>query len=152
VIDRHIVPSFWLSEFLHSDTAERLGINNTPDAKQLRNIETALAPGMQRVRELLGAPCIISSGLRVRALNDAVRGAATSAHLRGLAADFRAPAFGLPILVCRAILKSDIAFEQLILEGSWIHISFPALGDHAIRQALTATFVRGVARYSRGIA
>jgi putative chitinase len=66
----------------------------------------------------------VSSGYRGRALNRAVGGSRTSAHLSGHAVDFNCYGFGDPLAVCRAIAGSDLAFDQLIEEGSWVHISF----------------------------
>lgn len=127
--DERITPSFWLSEFFKSDTAARRGIDNTPKAMHLANIRNLLAPGMQRVRELLGAPVLITSGFRSPALNQAVGGSNHSQHSHGLAADFTAPSFGSPDKVARHILdhRHEIQFDQLIAEfGQWVHISFSA--------------------------
>jgi len=46
-------------------------------------------------------------------------------------------------------LNSDIKYDQLIYEGTWVHISFaPA----ARQMALSATFLGGRVTYSQGIA
>jgi zinc D-Ala-D-Ala carboxypeptidase len=64
-----------------------------------------------------------SDGSPNRALNKAVGGAAKSAHLQGLAADFTIPVAGNPLQVARKIAKSTIPFDQLIHEyGSWVHL------------------------------
>ncbi|MBS0359814.1 MAG: peptidase M15 [Proteobacteria bacterium] len=83
------------------------------------------AEQMEAVRRLLGDRVIsVSSGYRCRALNRAVGGAATSAHLYGHAVDFNCYGFGDPLAVCRRIAASDLAFDQLIHEGTWVHLSF----------------------------
>ena len=75
----------------------------------------ATAAQMEAVRRLLGDRVIsVSSGYRSRALNRAVGGARTSAHLTGHAVDFNCYGFGDPIAVCRVLAASDIAFDQLI--------------------------------------
>ena len=80
---------------------------------------------MEEVRRLLGDRVIsVSSGYRSRALNRAVGGSRTSAHLRGQAIDFNCFGFGAPLEVCRLIANSSLPFDQLIEEGSWCHISF----------------------------
>lgn len=125
--EERITPSFYLSEFFVSDKAARLGLDNTPKAMHMANLRNLLAPGMQRTRELLGAPIIISSGYRSPAVNDAVGGSNKSQHCLGLAADFTAPSFGNPMAICRKVLdhRAEINFDQLILEfGRWVHISF----------------------------
>ena len=125
--DERVTPSFWLSEFFKSDTAARKRIDNTPSPEALANIRTLLAPGMQRIRELLGAPVSISSGYRSAALNKAVGGSNHSQHSHGLAADFTAPSFGSPDKVARYIVfhREEINFDQCILEfNQWLHVSF----------------------------
>lgn len=125
--DERVTPSFWLSEFLKSETAMRKRIDNTPSAAHMVNIRTVLAPGMQRVREVLGAPVHISSGYRSHHLNMAVGGSVRSQHSLGLAADFTAPSFGDPLKVCNKLIehRQEINFDQLIYEfGDWVHISF----------------------------
>lgn len=148
--DERIAPSFWLSEFLHSDAAVRKGIDNTPAAMHLANIRNVLAPGMQRVRECLGAPVLISSGYRSPMLNRAIGGSATSQHCEGLAADFRAPAFGSPREVAQRLVAHAAAlrFDQLIHEGAWVHISF---APQPRGQVLTAHFFPNRVTYTEGL-
>lgn len=125
--DELLAPGFHLSEFLRSGMAARRGIDNTPKALHLANLRNLLAPGMQRVRDVLGAPVMISSGYRSQALNAAVGGSNHSQHSLGLAADFTAPGFGNPLAVCRMLLehRNVVRFDQLIYEfGQWVHVSF----------------------------
>lgn len=98
--------------------------DNTPPAEVVPTLrKTALQ--MEAVRRLLGDRVItVSSGYRSRALNRAVGGARTSAHLTGHAVDFNCYGYGAPLAVCRALAASHLDFDQLIEEGSWIHISF----------------------------
>jgi hypothetical protein len=93
------------------------------------------AERMEEVRRLLGDRVItVSSGYRSAAVNSAVGGAPRSAHLTGHAVDFNCYAFGTAPAICRAIAGSALAFDQLIQEGTWVHISFaPAMR----RQVLT---------------
>ena len=155
-MDEKVSPNFWLSELLHSDTAVRLGIPNVPKTVALANVRNVLAPGLERIRALLGKPVLVSSGYRSPELNAAVHGAANSAHLLGLAADFRAPAFGTPLQIAKALSRFDAAvevnFDQLIQEGTWVHVGFAAPGKIARREVLTAHFSAGGVRYSAGLA
>lgn len=146
--DERLTADFHLSEFLHSDKAVRLGLDNTPDAAVLGAIRNFLAPGMQQVRDLIGAPINISSGYRAPQVNAAVGGSRSSQHMQGLAADFTSPFFGTPLQIARAIVASRITFDQLIQEGTWVHISFSAKPR---RSVLTAKFTNGVASYSHGL-
>ena len=119
---------FSLDELIASDTAARKHIDNTPTAEQLENLRET-AQQADRVREFLGHPMIVTSGFRSLKLNAAIGGAKTSSHMTGYAIDFRCPGFGTPKEVFEALKKSDIEFDQLILEfpdspGSWVHIGF----------------------------
>lgn len=99
-------------------------IDNTPPPEVVGTLRTTAAR-MEEVRRLLGErPIHVSSGYRCPALNRAVGGARTSAHLSGHAVDFNCYGFGRPIEVCRRIAGSDVRFDQLIEEGTWVHISF----------------------------
>jgi hypothetical protein len=159
--DQRLTANFQLSEFLRSETATRRGIDNSPDDQSLRNIREHLAPGMQRIRDLLnethraqgGASDIyitVSSGYRGLALNSAIGGSTKSQHMLGLAADFTAPRFGTPLEICRLLhqYKERIRFDQLIHEGSWTHVSFTGAPRLSI---LTAHFENGRVRYTEGL-
>lgn len=146
-----LTPHFTLSEFLHSETAVRLSLFNSPRPPVLRAIREVLAPGMQRIRDLLGQPISVSSGYRSPVVNKAIGGSATSQHTRGEACDFTAPGYGTPLAICRAIVanKSKIGFDQLIFEGAWVHVSFVAGAPRG--QVLTAHFGGGGVRYTPGL-
>ena len=134
---------FELEEFLVSETATRLGINNVPTSGIHLRLER-LAETMDEVRELLGHPIIITSGYRSFELNKAIGGAPNSDHIKGLAADFICPRFGPPPMVCQAIRDSQIPFRQLINEfNKWTHIAIPLSPEDSGRQVLS-TFSPGV--------
>lgn len=128
-------PHFSLEEFLVSETAERLGIDNEPTEDHLDNLR-ALASTMEDVRELLGGrPITITSGYRSANLNRMVNGSTGSAHLDGLAADFICPAFGTPLQICRTVARSGLPYDQIIHEfGRWVHLS---IDPRMRRQVLT---------------
>ncbi len=129
----NISAHFHLDEFVNSQTAVCQGIDNNPTAAIILRLQRT-AVGMELVRNLLGAPIIISSGYRSPALNKAVGGAANSQHMTGEAVDFTCPGFGSPAQVVEAIKGSAIPYDQVITEFSrWVHISF---ADKNRRQAL----------------
>ena len=115
---------FSLAEFIHSATAKRLNIDNTPTFEIVDNLNR-LADYLDGIREKLGKPILISSGFRCPVLNKSVGGVANSQHQKGLAAD----------LVCadmdalEKVLRETGGFDQLIKEhrkGSnsfWFHVS-----------------------------
>lgn len=98
-------------------------IDNTPPIDVVDKLKCT-ARGLEHVRLLLGVPVIVSSGYRCRALNEAVGGAANSQHMQGEAADFIAPKYGTPFEICRLLEASDLRYDQLIFEGTWVHVSF----------------------------
>ena len=116
---------FTLDELTHSQTAARLGLDNTPPPAVLDALKRT-AYSLEYVRALLKVPVLISSGYRSDRVNRAVGGAHKSQHTTGEAADFTAPTFGTAEAVMRAIVDAGtIYYDQIILEyGRWVHISF----------------------------
>jgi hypothetical protein len=131
-----LTPHFTLDELTFSETATRLGIDNTPSIEIRQNL-IKLALGLEDVRTLLGYPIHISSGYRCIRLNNILKSKPTSAHIKGLAADFRCNGYGSPDSIVFAILNSDIPYDQIINEyDRWVHISFPENNQSPRKQAL----------------
>jgi zinc D-Ala-D-Ala carboxypeptidase len=140
---------FNLNEFTASETATRKGIDNTPPAVVTERLRM-LAATLEQVRSLLGNNSIrISSGYRCLALNRAIGSGDLSAHVLGYAVDFTCPKFGTPKEVANKIAESPIKFDQLIYEGTWIHLS---VDPRNRREVLTAHFGKGKTKYTKGIA
>jgi hypothetical protein len=128
---------FALEEFLFSEAATRLGVDNTPGAKELANLQLTAA-FMEKIRTLLRDQAIVvHSGYRSPQVNTILGGVPTSAHCRGLACDFVCPTFGTRAEVALAILASGLEYDQLILEYGWVHVSLPEAGLFARRESLT---------------
>ena len=114
---------FTYNELTFSETAERLKYTNAPPPKELKSL-TNTAQQLDKVRELLGCPVIVNSGYRSLAVNRAIGSSDNSQHVKGEAVDFRTTEHQ-PREIVELIKKSDIEFDQLILEfASWVHISF----------------------------
>jgi zinc D-Ala-D-Ala carboxypeptidase len=134
--------NFTLQELIASEVGSRNGWDNTPNATELANL-TRLAGLLEDVRKTLGKPILINSGFRNKQINDAVGSKDSSQHRIGCAADIRVTGMN-PDEVCRAIIASDIQFDQLIREfwdkdrgGGWTHISVPNTAEQTPRnQAL----------------
>ena len=122
---------FTLTEFTRSDTAQRLNLDNSlPPQLQNKALETAHM--MERIKGHLSGlarqkvPILVSSGYRCPALNLAIGGSDDSDHMRMMAIDFKAPAFGTPKQICQALAPVVAALQigQMILEfDSWVHVS-----------------------------
>lgn len=116
--------NFKMSELIYSETAIKNNINNMPDINSLDNMLNLIYYCLQPVRELLGAPMIITSGYRNPLVNRLVGGVNSSQHTKGQAVDFTV--LGItPNQIISIIKTSKIEFDQLINEhDKWVHISY----------------------------
>lgn len=137
---------FTYAELTHTST----GLDNTPNEEELELLQT-LAVFMEKVRVILGNnPITVDSAFRSAAVNKAVGGVSNSAHRLGYACDFVCPGFGDPYSVCMALSAAQnegkIAFDQLIQEGTWTHISRdPQLREQRLTKT-TNGYVEGIYR------
>ena len=115
---------FTLEELTASDTAARLGIDNTPPVYVIENLKRLCAL-LEDVRHAVGKPIRISSGYRCLKVNHAVGSRDTSQHLQGCAADIKVQGVTVDELM-KVIIGAGVKFDQLIREfDSWVHISVP---------------------------
>ncbi len=147
---------FTIPELTRSATASKKGIDNTPSTEVkthlIELIENLLDPiryqwGEYCKRKGLGSGAIIvSSGYRCPALNRAVGGVGSSAHLGGWAAD-TVPGNGRMTDYKRWMLNEfipnnpQVRFDQIILEKSrtseWIHIAIRDLRGRQRQRAFS---------------
>lgn len=120
--------NFHLSEFLISQTASRLQLDNTPTNAVIKNLKLLCENILQPVREHYQKPVIISSGYRSPAVNRAVGGSSRSQHRFGQAADFTIPSVDNWDLA--QWIWKNLNYDQLILEfytggnSGWIHVGY----------------------------
>lgn len=122
---------FTLEEFLHSTTAAKYGIINTPDSASRSNLDT-LACVLENIRLYFNKPIIITSGYRCKKLNSLVGGSSTSDHMYGRAADIVTPSRTREELLelYTKIKKMHDAgllpnlYQCIWEKNSWIHLSF----------------------------
>ena len=149
---------FSISELTKSNTATRLGIDNTPDAVVRYNLIALIENVLDPLREAWGAPIIVTSGYRCERLNKAVGGATNSQHRKGEAADIRtlsdSRADNMRLL--RLLLRMKLPYDQVIAEyvdaqgrPDWIHVSYSRKKNRGSK--LTASRVGKVTIYSQGI-
>ncbi len=140
----NLTPHFTLAEFTDSDTAARLGIDNSMPATLLV-AATNTCDLLEQIRDRLAAmagrpvPIIVTSGYRCPALNTVIGSGPGSDHPRAMAADFKAPAFGTPYEVAQALapLVDEMGIGQLIHEyGRWVHVS-TRLTDKDVNRIIT---------------
>lgn len=145
--------NFTLSEMVHSSTAERLGINNNPDAmtrvrltETIRLLEYIRAEWEDYCNQHgLGTPAIrVSSGYRSPELNKAVGGVKNSAHVEGYAADLQ-PVNGnqdeFEKFFATEFSHMGYAYDQIIIEKSktarWVHVGYKRADGKQRRQCFT---------------
>lgn len=144
----YLSPHFTLEELTYSENAVRLSIDNSPTPAILTNLRI-LASNLEKVRVILWHPMLISSGYRCPELNAKTPGSSkTSAHMTGFAADFTCAGYGTPLAICKLLAQQLTDFDQIIQEGSWVHISFAPENRKLLT---TAHFVNGEPVYTHGI-
>lgn len=123
---------FTIQELCHSDTANSLGIDNSPSPEIVQHLSELILSLLEPLREAWGTPILVSSGYRSLRLNKALKHASTtSAHLIGYAADL-VPKNGkieeFKKFVPRWLKENNVPFDQCILEtdgkgSQWVHIA-----------------------------
>lgn len=128
---------FTFRELTKSATADAKGIDNTPSPAIKVALKMLVDNVLDPLREAWGAPIIVTSGYRCPRLNQAVKGAKSSQHLKGEAADIRTvsdkPSDNKKLF--DLIVKLKLPYDQLIDEYgyNWIHVSY---GSRHRRQIL----------------
>lgn len=146
-----LTKNFTLEEFVRSDTAVRMRIDNQPPTEHVLAIKALCENVLEHVREAFG-PVKISSGYRSEALNKAIKGSPKSQHTRGQAADIIFDSSEKNAEVASWI-ENNLIFDQLIFEDykrssdlkescKWIHVSFRADGRNR-QQVLLGEVVNG---------
>jgi len=144
MISKHIS----YKESTQSQTATRLGIDNTPNETELFAMENAANMTFEQVREWYGKPIIVSSFFRSKALNEAVKGSSTSDHVNGYAIDMDTENDNR--LLFEWCMK-NLEFDQLIWEfgGKWVHISYRLDSTQNRNMVLDASVVNGKTVYTQ---
>ena len=120
---------FTIEELYASDTAKRLGIDNTPNVQQMINLVYLAAYVLEPLRMAMDEPIKIGSGFRCQKLNKAVGGVYNSQHMKGQAADLCIDGDIAKGKRWFNYIKDHLPFDQLIWEHNakgtyWVHVSF----------------------------
>ncbi|MBT9919769.1 D-Ala-D-Ala carboxypeptidase family metallohydrolase [Bacteroides uniformis] len=117
---------FTVAEFVKSDTADRRAIDNRLPKELLPNVQALVDNVLDPLREAYGKPITVTSGFRCPALNNAVKGSATSDHMTGRAADITGGSPRENRRLFYLIQELELPFDQLIDEKnfSWVHVSY----------------------------
>ena len=127
-------PNFTLAEAVKSQTALRLGIDNTPTAEIIDRMKAVCEAILEPVREHFKRPVVVNSFYRSPLLNKAVGSKSTSQHVTGEAVDFEVP--GVPNAEVAEWVNANLTADQICLEyytpgepsSGWVHVSYKETG------------------------
>ena len=125
----NLSPNFSLQEMTKSQTALRMGIDNTPTDEEIKSLRYVCYKILEPVRQNFSIPFSPNSGFRSKELNQAIGGSSTSQHCLGEAADIEVP--GVDNHTLAIWIWENLKFDQLILEyytpedpsSGWVHVS-----------------------------
>jgi zinc D-Ala-D-Ala carboxypeptidase len=151
----NLTANFSLHELSKSETALRLGLDNTPDEEATENLRLLCEKVLQPVRDHYGKGVKVNSAYRSPESNAAVGGSKTSDHCKGMAADIEIP--GVANADLAQFIMDNLDYTQLILEfytpgipdSGWVHVSYDP--NNLKKQELTATKVAGKTQYLPGL-
>ena len=126
IISDHIT----YAEAIHSNTAKRKGIDNTPSETQVEAMRLIAEKVFEPLREWVGGPIKVNSFFRSEALNEAIGGSATSQHCKGQAIDID-DVYGIKTNAdMYHWIQCNLDYDQMIWEfgtdtqPNWIHVSY----------------------------
>lgn len=147
--------NFSLHELSKSETALRMGFDNTPTKEAEAHLKLLCDNILQPVRDHYKKGVKVNSAYRSPESNAAVGGSKTSDHCKGMAADIEIP--GVANAELAEYIKANHKFTQLILEfytpgipdSGWVHVSYDP--DNLKCQCLTAVKENGKTVYKPGL-
>ena len=140
-------------EGVYSNTALRLGIDNTPNDEQLANMELVAEEVFEPLRLWIGGPIKINSFFRSPNLNTAIGGSKTSQHCKGQAIDIDDTFGKATNAEMYHFIKDNLDFDQMIWEfgdndnPAWVHISYVSAQKNRNR-CLKAYKEKGKTKYT----
>jgi len=127
------------AEAIHSNTAKRRGIDNTPNPTQVETMKITAEKIFEPLRKWVGGPIKVNSFFRSPELNTAIGGSKTSQHCKGQAVDID-DVFGYKTNAeMYNWIKENLNFDQMIWEfgtdmnPNWVHISYVSDEDNRNR-------------------
>ena len=118
------------AESIHSMTAKRKSIDNTPNPTQVETMKLTAEKIFEPLRKFVGGPIKITSMFRSVVLNEAIGGVSSSQHCKGQAIDLDDVYGYKSNAEMYYWIKENLNFDQLIWEfgtdtnPNWIHISY----------------------------
>jgi len=124
------------AEAIHSNTAKRKGIDNTPNPTQVENMKLTAENVFEPLRSWVGGPIKVNSFFRSPVLNEAIGGVSSSQHCKGQAIDIDDVYGYKSNAEMFTYIKEMCDFDQLIWEfgtdmnPNWIHVSYVSKEDN----------------------
>lgn len=118
----NISPHFTINEISHSNYATLHGIDNTMPDIYFSNAQNLAKYILEPIRLYFGTPFSPESWYRSERVNNGVGGAKNSDHMIAAATDITIPKVSLIALA--EYIKNNLDFDQLILEPTWVHVSY----------------------------
>ena len=127
------------AEAIHSNTAKRKGIDNTPTAKQVEVMKLTAEKIFEPLRSWVGGPIKVNSFFRSPELNEKIGGSKTSQHCKRQAIDID-DVYGYKTNAeMYNWIKENLNFDQMIWEfgtdmnPNWVHVSYVSEEDNRNR-------------------
>jgi len=139
-------------EAIKSNTASRLGIDNTPSDYEITNMVGVAFNVFEPLRKYVGGPIRINSFYRCEELNRAIGGSSRSQHCQGRAIDLDDTLGHKTNAEMYKYIKDNLSFDQLIWEfgddtnPDWIHVSY-VHPDENRKRCLRAERINGKTTY-----
>ena len=118
------------AEAIHSNTAKRKNIDNTPNETQVEAMKLLAEKVFEPLREWVGGPIKVNSFFRSEALNEAIGGSGTSQHCKGQAIDIDDVYGRKSNAEMYNWIKENLDFDQMIwefgtdMQPNWVHVSY----------------------------
>ena len=117
--------NFTLHEMIKSETADKYGIDNTPDSTQIKNAVYLCKMTLQPLRYWFKTMILSNSWFRCKELNDKVGSNDNSFHLTGGAIDINSVGLTKLINIVEFVYR-NLYFTEMIAEylpTGWIHLA-----------------------------
>ena len=121
-VKKKISEHFTMFDVVNSATALARKIDNRPTAQVVTNATALIKNVLEPIRNHFNSPLNVNCMYRSPNLNKAVGGVSTSQHVKGQAADITVNNHSIQEVF--NYIKKNLVYDQLIQEGTWIHISF----------------------------
>ena len=147
------------NEGIRSRTADRRGLDNTPNEEQLKCMKEVAENLFEPLREWVGGPIKINSFFRGEPVNTAIGGSTRSQHMKGQAIDIDDTFGHKTNAEMYHYIKDNLDFDQMVWEfgteypdgnPNWVHISWVSHRPNR-KQEVIAIKKNGKTKYVKDI-